>query len=169
MNGLAAGPRWRHLRRDSLWWAGLSLIFPGSMLLLLVGMTGQEDEDYQTKGVPAVATVTSKDQRPDVVHNVITTKYILWYTYEAAGRSHWIMDAEVPWDRWEGAKIGDALRIEYLRDDPAKSRLAERADVVSREWWLWATVVAGVVLILTGLSIGIYTFLRAGRPVRATN
>jgi hypothetical protein len=135
----------------------------GSMFVLLVWMAWQEDLDFQRNGMPAVARVTSKDTRTEIVHRVATTKYVLWYTYEAAGQSHWMGIGDVSYDRWERAHAGDDLRIVYLRDRPERSRLAEAADIRSEQTWLWAGAVVAAVLVLTGSILAIYAFLRSGR------
>jgi Protein of unknown function (DUF3592) len=154
--------RWPYLRRDTIWWAGLVAIFLGSMFVLLVWMARQEDLDFQSNGIPVMARVTSKDTRTEIVHRIATTKYVLWYAYEAAGQSHWMGSGDVSYDRWERANVGDDLRIVYLRDRPERSRLAEAADISSQESWLWAGAVVAAVLVISGLILAIYAFSRSG-------
>jgi hypothetical protein len=67
---------------------------------------------------------------------------------------------EVSADRWERAQVGDPIKIVYLRSNPAKSRLAEAADIASGESWLGAGVVVAVVLVLAGPALAVYGFIR---------
>jgi hypothetical protein len=154
--------RWLYLRRDTLWWAGLGAVVLGSMFALMVWMARQEDLEFQNGGALVMAKITSKDTRPEIIHKVVTTKYVLWYAYEAAGRSHWLGCGDVSYGRWEQVKVGDDLRIVYLRDHPEKSRLAEDADISSAKSWLWAGALVALVLVLGGSIVTVFAFIRAG-------
>jgi hypothetical protein len=134
------------------------------MFVFLVCMAWREDLDFQKNGMPVVARITSKDTGTEIVHRVATTKYVLWYTYEAACQSHWMGIGDVSYDRWQRANVGDDLRIVRLRDRPEISRLAEAADISSQQSWLWAGAVVAAVLVLTGSVLAIYAFIRSGRP-----
>jgi hypothetical protein len=159
-------PTWWNVGRDSRWWAGVLLTLVGFLFAILVRAAREEDGVFHTTGMRAMATVIGKDTQTEFLHNILTTKYTLRYTYDAAGRAHWLGWGEVPYDRWERIDVGDIVRIEYLPENPARSRLAESADIDSREAWWWAAVLMAFLLGVSGCLLSAYALIRVARQAQ---
>jgi hypothetical protein len=54
-----------------------------------------------------------------------------------------------------------------MRDNPARSKLAEKADIASEESLLWLAAAVGVIFLLAGASLATFRFIRSGRSTSA--
>ncbi len=140
----------------------------GAVFLTVGYVFWQTEEDYAHNGVAATATVTGKDshveQRQPGQRGGPRTVYTLRYHYQDdQGRPHNGGD-NVDASAWNHYQKGQQVPIEYLRDRPDTSRVAERSF-----WAAWGYLFAlagGALLVGGALAFGIGGWVWAGRKAR---
>jgi hypothetical protein len=156
-----SGVRWRYLRGTFTWWFGLIWAAVGTPFAVIAAVIALHEARYADEAVPVQATVVEKGHDTDLERS---STYWLRYRYlDAAGAEH-VGRENVSWEVWRRYRDGDVLAAEYLRGDPASSRLAEGG--ASR--WLLPLIfgAAGLVFGGTGWFLVARASRRAGRYAR---
>jgi hypothetical protein len=168
MNMALSSLRWRYYGGGSSIAAIVIALVLGSLFLLVGWFVRQKEEEYGANGVAVTATVTHKDSKLDPrpgQKGGPKTYYTLHYRYQdGAGQSHEGSD-QVELDVWNQFQKDQTLQIEYLRDQPNTSRVAERRSIFAR-WGYLLALGGGGLLICGALIFGIGGWFWTGRKAR---
>jgi hypothetical protein len=115
------------------WWVGWLLTaggVAGFATIHSAWTTTDEDREFAAHGVRTEARVMLRSEANEWVgpddHQEVKPRYRLHYHYTDADDTEQVGVAVVPKATWLGYELGDPLAIEYLSDQPARSRAIER-------------------------------------------
>ncbi|MBX7208699.1 MAG: DUF3592 domain-containing protein [Verrucomicrobiaceae bacterium] len=147
-------------------WGGLSLIF------LLLGIRSiQSERQYGTEGATAPGVITAKwvaEKRGldrETKRETISKTYYLQYQFTASEGRRVSAETSVSKERWDSAREQEAVRVQYLRHDAVRNRLAGEAGT-TRAWILAGLGAVGVLIGLGAIVAGVGR-KRAGVAARA--
>lgn len=161
--------RWRYLKSSFLWWFGLIWALVGTIFVIVAALLWLGEQQFSQGGVSTTGTILEKgyetieevgDRDDDDI------SYWLSYSYEDADEQEYVGQHDVSLDTWNRYREGDAVPIEYLRDNPGESRVADDG-VAAR--WLLPTIFGGVGILFGGIGgfLVIRTWRTVGRRIRA--
>lgn len=147
-------------------WGGLSLIF------LLLGIRSiQSERQFETEGVTVSGVITGKrvaEKRGldrETKRETISRTYYLEYKFATTEGRPVTAETSVSKDRWESAREQEAVQVQYLRGDAARSRIAGEGGTTSA--WIFAGLGAVGVLIGLGAIVAGLGRKRAGVAAQA--
>lgn len=154
--------RWCYLRTSFWWWFGLIWAVVGTPFLVIGLVVWSQDQHALRGGIATTATIIQKDHDADASDR---DGYFLRFRYvDAAGEEHEVEEG-VPRPAWLRYRPGQRVAIEYLENQPAKSRLAENvghdAGVIK-----WVFTLLGLAFAGLGWGLLVGSWVGAGRRTR---
>jgi hypothetical protein len=123
---------WHYLHGPRWWFASLLTVASGVGFGMLhsIWTTTAEDREFSAKGVRTEAQIMLRSETPEWDgpddRPELKTRYRLHYHFKDADDEEQVGVAVVPKTTWLHYELGDSLAIEYLADQPARSRALER-------------------------------------------
>lgn len=157
--------RMRYLKSSFWWWFGLIWAVVGTIFIIVAAFIWLAEQEFANGGVSTTGTILEKGYDETIDDDDDDVSYWLSYRYDA-GEQEYVGERDVSLDTWNRYREGDAVTIEYLRDDPGRSRVADDG-VVTR--WLLPLIfgVVGVLLGGIGWFLVVRSFRTVGRRIRA--
>jgi hypothetical protein len=160
--------RWRYLKSSLLWWFGLIWAVVGITFVIVALFLGLGEQRFSQGGVSTTGTILEKGYEETIEvgdRDDDDVTYWLLYRYYDADEQEYVGQEDVSLDTWNRYREGDTVTIEYLRDDPGESRVADDGGVAS---WLLPAIFGGVGVFLGGIGgfLTVRSFRRAGRRAR---
>jgi len=140
------------------------LLVCGLTLLLLNALYSRQERLFEAEGMRATALVLAKSSH--VVYNqqnrLLETKYDITYRFATQAGELVQGSDEIDWRTWKSIREREPIQIVYLRDSPARSRLAANVSGAAPR----ITRVLGAALAASGsllLGYGIFDATRKHR------
>ncbi len=165
-----SGLRLRYLKSSFSWWFGLIWAVVGIAFVVVAAFLWVGEQRFARAGLSTTGTILEKgyeESIEDVGDRDDDVSYWLSYRYrDVAGQEEYVGQHDVSLDTWNRYREGDAVPIEYLRDDPGESRVAADG-VIAR--WLLPAIFGGVGVLLGGIGgfLAARSLRTVGRRVRA--
>ena len=163
------GPRrWQVGIKVSPWIIiGAILLIVGLSFRLISELELREDRLFEAEGVTATAIVLTKSSRvksgPQSAHSQ-QTHNIVGYRFTTSDGTTVRSSADVDLPTWQSIRERDPIQIVYLRDEPARSRLANPSSRAPRQYTALGSALAAVGALF--LSYGLFRVIQRRRNRR---